>query len=695
MKSEVVDVLVIGAGVSGAVVAKRCAEAGLSVLCLEQGDWPDREAYPGRTPEWELVAAKQYSGAPSVRDAPSDYPLDLERSDFGVLNWNGVGGGSILYNAQWPRMLPDDFRVRSVDGVAEDWPIGYADLRPYYERTDRDFGVSGLGGNPKYPAGEDPPLPPLPIGVMGLELARTHARLGWHWWPGTNAILTAPRPGRHACVQRGACMSGCNEGAKASADITHWREVERLGGRVVTGARVSRIVVDARGLACGAEWFDREGRPHHQPADFVVCAANGVGTPRLLLASDGLANSSGWVGRNLMLHPLAAVVGTFEAPTGAWRAHAGALIHSLEFAHSDASRGFVRGATWSLSSWGGPLGTAFAPDGQGRWGDAHHAHMQSRFGRTASWILIAEDLPDAENRVELSSTLVDDVGLAAPRITYRCAENTERLIAWNLERARESLEAAGAWQTESIRFPANGHLMGTARMGIDPATSVVDPDCRAHDVPNLMIPDGSVFVTAGSANPTTTISAVALRAAERLIANRRDVPRPSHRRAVAVPAAVSARDSVAVPAAVSPRDSAAMPAAVSPREQGARCASGAKDVTDAQRDRLRALADAWIPAGSGMPAASLVGVADAELDRVLAARPDLEAPLVGVLSSEGEPPTEALGLLRYVVAAAYYLSPEVRRAMGYDPENVAPVSALEYPAYVEEGLLDHMLSSES
>jgi choline dehydrogenase-like flavoprotein len=168
--------VVIGAGVSGGVVAKRLVEAGLSVLCLEQGQWPDRADYPGASPEWELRAAKQWSSSPGVRNGPADYPIDVTASDFGVLNFNGVGGGSILYNAQWPRMLPEDFGVRTVDGVADDWPIGYGDLQSYYEATDLDFGVSGLGGN--------------------------------------------------------SCGSGCNEGAKASADITHWRSVVRLGGGV-------------------------------------------------------------------------------------------------------------------------------------------------------------------------------------------------------------------------------------------------------------------------------------------------------------------------------------------------------------------------------------------------------------------------------------------------------------------------------
>ncbi len=672
--SEPSDVLIIGAGVAGAVVAKRLVEAGLSVVCLEQGVWPDRVEYPGATPEWELVAAKQWSSVPRIRNRPADYPIDLSQSDFGVLNFNGVGGGSVLYNAQWPRMLPDDFRVRSVDGVADDWPISYAELQPYYEATDHDFGVSGLGGNPMYPPGADPPVPPLPIGAAGLRVARAHARLGWHWWPGTNAILSAPHEGRNPCVQRGSCGSGCNEGAKASTDLTHWPDVVRGGGRVVTGARVRRLVVDDRGLASGAEWVDRDGHDHYTAADVVVCASNGIGTARLLLASasaqhpDGLANSSGLVGRNLMLHPLVSVVGAFDEPLDAWHAHAGALIHSLEFADSDPARGFVRGATWSLGSAGGPLRAALAPDGRGRWGAEHHDNVRQRLGRTASWVLITEDLPDPDNRVTLSPTVVDGDGIPAPDIRYRLGDNTGRLMEWHAERARESLTAAGASDAGVVRHAANGHFMGTARMGTDATASVVDADCRAHEVANLVIPDGSVFVTAGSANPTTTIAAVALRAADRLLARRHDVPRPAHHRTVSFTGPTTA-SSTETPVTEPVR----LP-------------------TTDERARLRALADELIPASDDMPAASGVGVADEQLDRVLRARPDLAPALRDALAVE-EPTDRDLATIRYVVAASYYLAPTVRAALSYTPERVTPVRPFDFPEYLEEGLLDFMLEA--
>lgn len=654
MGETVIDVLVIGAGPSGAVVAKRVAEAGLSVLCLEQGDWVDRADYPGNRPEAELLAAKPWSSSPHLRNRVGDYPIERVESDLGFLNFNGVGGSTILYNAQWPRMVPD---------ALAQWPVSYDDLRPYYEATDRDFGVSGLGGNPAFPPGDDPPLPPMPIGDLGLRVARAQVRLGWHWWPATNAILSAPYDGRNPCVQRGTCGSGCNEGAKASADMTHWPRVIALGGRLVTGATVRRILTDRQGLASGVDWVDRDGRAHHQPARVVVCAANAIGSARLLLLSE-LANSSGLVGRYLMLHPLASVSGLFDGSPAGYRAHNGALIHSFEFARPDPARGFPGGATWALGSAGGPLRHALAPDGRGRWGSEHHVHVRSRLGRTASWVIIAEDAPDAANRVELSSTLVDRAGIPAPRVTYRIAPETDALLRWNVERAAESLREAGAWHVEDTRHGANGHFMGTARMGTDPTMSVVDPWCVAHDVPNLLVVDGSVFPTSGSANPTSTIAAVALRAAERLIGRWGELPVPEHPTVVAAPVRRPATTAAAPPA---------------------------RPLDEAERVVLRVAADELIPAGDGMPAASAVDVAGTLIDRVLAARPDL---LDGLRAALAQPHDDAAaGPLRYAVAAAYYLSDEVRDALSYHPQDVQPVRALAFPEYVEEGLLDHLLEA--
>lgn len=182
MTAEPADVLIVGAGATGGVVALRLAQA-IKVVCLEQGGWQDREEYPGNELDWELQARKQWATSPNIRGLTQDYPV-VEDSPVSPLMFNGVGGSMILYAGAWPRALPSDFRVRSLDGIADDWPIDYFELLPYFQRTDREFGVSGLPGNPAYPSqGLNPPMPPLPIGAPGMKVARAHAKLGWHWWP--------------------------------------------------------------------------------------------------------------------------------------------------------------------------------------------------------------------------------------------------------------------------------------------------------------------------------------------------------------------------------------------------------------------------------------------------------------------------------------------------------------------------------
>jgi hypothetical protein len=228
------DVLIIGAGASGGVAARHLAASGYSVVCLDQGHWTDPASYPGASPLWEVLASQRWSSSPAIRRNRADYPIDLQASDLGALNFNGVGGGTILYNAQWPRMRPDDFRVASLDGVADDWPLTYDDLRPFYEETEKQFGVSCLGGNPAYPDGAEPPMPAMPIGDVGLRVARAHAALGWHWWPAANAINSTGYAGRRPCVQRGACGQGCNEGAKGSTDVTHWPDALANGASLIT-----------------------------------------------------------------------------------------------------------------------------------------------------------------------------------------------------------------------------------------------------------------------------------------------------------------------------------------------------------------------------------------------------------------------------------------------------------------------------
>jgi choline dehydrogenase-like flavoprotein len=682
------DVLIVGAGASAGVAALRLRRAGMSVVVLEQGTWVDRRDYRGAEPDWELTARKQWCPDPNIRRLPSDYPIDVADADIGISNFNGVGGGMILYGAIWPRMTPDDFRSRTTSGVGDDWPLSYQELQPYYEEADRQLGVSGLGGNPAYPPGADPPLPPLPLTPGAMLVARAFARMRWHWWPDSNAILSAPYQGRNVCVQRGSCVQGCGEGAKASTDLTHWPGFVAEGGTLTTGARVTRIVLDERGLARGAEWVDSSGTSRFQEADVVICAANGVGTPRLLLASasrafpDGLANRSGLVGRRLMLHGMMHVVGLFEHDLRSWHGHAGGTLQSMQFYRHDEGRGFARGARWCLEPTGGPLGSAL---NRGRvFGLNHHQHVREHFGRSAMWNIVCEDLPDEGNRVELSDSLVDSTGLPGVKVTYRLGENTSAMQRWHTTRASEALLEAGAWRSEVGTQPRSGHQLGTTRMGRDPRSSVVDAYCVSHDVPNLLIIDGGVFVTSGGVNPTSTICALALRAAEHLVSIRSDIPVPAHPRSIPVPALRAPADPPADAAGKADDRSA-----------------GAAELSAAQRGRLAAIGDVLIPATAGMPSASQAGLGDLLIDRVLRSRPDLRSDIGRALrkTAASESSLERLAVtdpgaheaLVLAVVSGYYMSATVRERLGYPGQIARPVSSGAYPQYIAEGLLDFLL----
>lgn len=517
------DVLIIGAGPSGAVVAHTLATRGLSVVCLEQGDWVNPDDLPGSKPEFELLTRTQWSWDADVRGRREDYPLNLTDAEAPVSMFGAVGGSSVVYGAHWQRLLPSDFRVRSLDGVADDWPISYDDLAPYYDRVDEFIGVSGLGGDPAYPP-QDFPMPPHPIGKGGVHMGQAMNELGWHFWPGTHAIPSAPYKNMGQCVRWGVCERGCPAGAKASFDLAYWPHAAAAGARLVTGARVSRITTDASGRADGAVWIDAEGVERRARANAVVVAANGIGTPRLLQMSDNLANSSGLVGKNLMIHPNRGVIGVYDDELESWNGPAGQLIYSLEFYETDPDRDFVRGSKWNLMPVPGVLNVLdlyrdrpFAE----RWGPAAHA-LSRRAGKALAWFANIDDLPEETNTVTLDPSVTDSSGLPAAKISYTLSENSLRNLDFVAEKMTESHLAAGAVDTFLDPLVPSGHLLGTARMGDDPATSVVDRFGRSHDVPNLFVVDGSVMVTGGGVNPTSTITAFALRAAEHLADSARD-----------------------------------------------------------------------------------------------------------------------------------------------------------------------------
>ena len=517
-RHNLADVLVIGAGASGGAFSWSLAQAGIKVVCLEQGGWVPLDAFDTSEPAAQLHWQTDFNPNPNLRGLPEDYPVRETETPIAPLMYNAVGGSTIHWGSHFPRFHPSDFRLKSQDGVADDWPLTYAELEPYYDLNDRMHGVSGLRGDPAYPPKPERPTPPLSIGVGGQLLAQGFNKLGWHWWSSDNAISSVEYDGRQPDV-------GGTIRSLSSSDIIYWPKALRRGAQLKTHCRVREILTDRSGRASGALYYDAQGNLQEQRARVVVVAGNGIGTARLLLNSksalfpEGLANSSGLVGKCLMHHPVGGVMGIFDEWLGAEAGPRGSAMLSQEFYETDLSRGFVRGYDLQITGvTSSPLPTALGGIQQEivPWGADHHRVFAERFGHTMSISVMTEDLPEEHNRVTIDPELTDAHGIPAPRIQYTVSENTHRMLEHGVARAREVMAAAGAKEifTSHLRRNTGWHLLGTARMGADPARSVVDRWGRAHDVPNLLIIDGSIFTTGACINPTSTIQALALRTAD-------------------------------------------------------------------------------------------------------------------------------------------------------------------------------------
>ncbi|CAN5132499.1 GMC family oxidoreductase [soil metagenome] len=516
--NEKVDVLIIGSGASGAAAAWSLADSKMRILCLEQGDWVKPTDYPSNGRDWEARLFADFAINPNRRARETDYPINDANSPIKVVNFNGVGGSTIMYTAHYPRLKPADFKVRTLDGVADDWPVDYDTLEPFFAENDRMMGVSGLAGDPGYPF-HQPPMPPMPLGKTGQRIGTAMNKLGWHWWPSDSTIATVDYEGRGRCINLGHCTPGCAQGAKASTDITYWPAAIRAGVELRTRCRVREITLDEHGMASGAIYYDDKGEEQFQPAELVIVACNGVGTPRLLLNSqsgrfpNGLANSTDLIGRNLMFHPYAYTYGYVDEEMDG--NHGPTLcLWSQEFYETDKARDFVRGYTFQINRGTASIIEAISSTAAGRlpFGADHHETYRRLLNHRLGLSAICEDLPEAHNRVTLDPVLKDTNGIPAPRIDYTLSDNSRKMMAHGIARATQVLETAGAREisTEAPILNGGWHLLGTARMGSDPERSVVNGWGRCHDVKNLFIVDGSIWVTSGGVNPTSTIQALTL-----------------------------------------------------------------------------------------------------------------------------------------------------------------------------------------
>lgn len=525
------DVLVIGSGMGGAAMCKRLSDAGINVVCLEQGDWIHPTRFPHFHDEWEIEKYRGWNFDPNLRQAPEDYPITGVTSPRLM---NVVGGSTVHYAGHWFRFKPVDFRKGTEHGIAGtiDWPISYEDLAPYYDINDGEVGISGQAGDPGNPARPQRHGPSIKPGNGGRRMAEAWDKLGWNWWPTDNAIITRGKNGRLPCNSCGNCLSGCPRGSLGSADVAYWPQALRNGVDLRTNARVESILVDG-GRATGAVYIDRlTGARHEVRADVVVVAANGVGTPRLLLMSaqkghpDGLANANGLVGTHLMHHCWSFADMWFDEPIEGYKGAIGCSVHSQQYYDSDPSHDFVNGMTLlTLGSFGAAysaMGTHTAPPDP--WGADHRAAFNRHFGHHVVSFMQGDDVPTITNRVTLDPDAKDSSGLPAAHIDYALSDNDVALAEFGTERLREAADAAGAVETNltgPMHPPPAWHLMGTCRMGNTPEDSVTNAVNQTWEIPNLFITDGSSLPTGAAVNPTSTIGAVAVRCAEYIKANHR------------------------------------------------------------------------------------------------------------------------------------------------------------------------------
>jgi choline dehydrogenase-like flavoprotein len=505
---EPVDFAIVGTGAGGGTLACRLAEHGFSVVAFDAGPyWRPLEDFASDEHHQEKLYWTD------ERIVAGENPLQLGANNSG----KSVGGSTVHFAMVSLRFRPEWFKSRSLLGYGADWPLDWREMWRYYAEVESALKIAGPVRYPWGPKRPRYPYRPHELNAAALALAESAEALGIDWSPTPLATLSAPRGRAHPCVYRGMCVIGCSTNAKQSVLVTWLPRALAAGAEIRDLAMAGRVEHDASGRITGVR-FHRGGRWHFQRARNVVIAGYAIETPRLLLNSassrypDGLGNSSGLLGRNLMVQANQAVWGLLDREVRFYKGPPSLAI-TEHWNYTDRGKDFFGGYSYMSQGPLPMLWSRVVAGKRGLWGERLRAKMEE-YNHQVGLKIVGELLPQERNTVTLSDEK-DQYGLPVPRVTYSQCDNDKRLIRHALaflRRAMDTLDAEDIWEETDDTC----HLNGTARMGEDPRTSVVNADCRSWDIPNLWICDGSVFPTVGGVNPSLTIQAIACRTADRI-----------------------------------------------------------------------------------------------------------------------------------------------------------------------------------
>ena len=570
MAIENTDVVIVGVGAAGGILAAELGKAGMKVIGLERGP---RLATEDFTPHDELRFFQRQDLRPNIRRQPVTWRpnANVRATPLPVLNYgNQAGGGTVHYGSVSWRFHEDDFRARShtierygasvipLDSSLADWTLSHADLEPYYDRAEYELGVSGKAGNLQgnkidggnvfeAPRRRDYPLPPLQDDQSGVVFRGAAKKLGHHPFPTPRAILSEDYNGRPGCTYCGFCQAfGCHVGAKSSILVTKLPEADATGNfKLVTGGMCYRVNSDNSGRVTGVAYYGPDGSENTVEAELVILSPFIYDNTRLLLLSktdrfpSGLANSSGEVGKHLMAHMMPNVfvafddryVNVFMGPSA--QKHTIDDFNADNFDHHGVN--FIRGSQISIGTinlQGGPIGatTMNPPSGIPRWGAAYRDFLATYFARCAAMVAQTENLPYADQTIDLDPNVRDQWGLPAPRLTYDWRRPNElarvEFMMQNMEELGRAMGATHIWRSPLGPGAPGAHHEGGTRMGNDPKTSVVNRYGQSWDIPNLFIIGSSTFPSMSGFNPTLTIQALAYMSADAIVNRYRKSPGP-------------------------------------------------------------------------------------------------------------------------------------------------------------------------